>query len=197
MRKFRNIPKKENNQLSEKFSFLLKYNEDCTEEDYSWAAITIFDHWLYETDSFSIIDDATTEQKLEWDKRIKTFLSKLCDIEEPIRYKYVGRSTKMRLQFSRYVESSKVGEYVSNLFDDVYYPNIVFYDLGVGLFFQDHWTIHFKYKKQEDCHKMFTLAAEMNLFVLPAYCADHLNQYSVLSKFLNEQNLNKLLKPES
>ncbi|MGR6502469.1 hypothetical protein [Shewanella sp. Koi 1] len=197
MRKFRNLPKKENNQLSEKFSFLLKYNEDCTEEDFSWAAITIFDHWLYETDSFNIIDEATNEQKLEWNKRIKTFLSKLCDIEQPIRYKYVGRNTKQRLQFSRYVESPKVGEYVSNLFDDVYCPNIVFYALGVDLWFEDNWTIHFKYKKQEDCLKMFSLAAEMNLFVLPAYSADHLNKYSVLSKYLSEQNLNKLLKQDS
>ena len=192
MRKFRNLPKKENNQLTEKFSFLLKYNEDCTEKDFSWAAITVFDHWLYETDSFNIIDKATkrqsdkatkrqsdkatNEQTLEWNKRIKTFLSKLCDIEQPIRYKYVGRNTKQRLQFSRYVESLKVGEYVSNLFDDVYCPNIVFYDLGVDLWFEDNWTIHFKYKKQEDCHKMFCLAAEMNLFVLPAYSADHLNR---------------------
>ncbi len=74
---------------------------------------------------------------------------------------------------------------------------MVFYDLGVDLWFQDNWTIHFKYKKQEDCHKMFILAAEMNLYVLPAYCADHLNKYSVLSKYLSELNLNKLLKPDS
>ncbi|MDT0596398.1 hypothetical protein [Glaciecola petra] len=193
MRNFRNLTKRENEELSKKFSFLLKYNEDCTAEDFSWSAITVFDHWLYESDSFSIISNATEDQKRSWDKAIKSFLAQLVELEKPFKYKYIGRNSKQKLQFSRFIGDDDFGLYVSNLFDEVYSPNLVFNRLGVELWFEDNWTIHFKYKKQEECLGMLKLASNLGLFVLPAYSADHLNNYQTLSKYLGEQGLNKSL----
>ncbi len=193
MRKFRNLAKTKNEELSRKFSFLLKYNEDCTAEDYSWAAITVFDHWLYETDSFKVITDATDAQKAAWDKAIKSFLIQLVGLEQPFKYKYIGRNSKKKLQFSRFISNDDFGAYVANLFDEIYSPNLVFDLLSVELWFQDNWTIHFKYKNQEDCLEMLKLASRFGLFILPACSADHLNNYKVLSKYLREQGLNKSL----
>ena len=88
MRSFLNVTKCENSLLSEKFSFLLKYNEDCTADDFSWAAITVFDHWLYETDSFKVIEEASCAEKQGWNNAIKLFLKKLVELEEPLKYKF-------------------------------------------------------------------------------------------------------------
>jgi hypothetical protein len=193
MRNFRNLSKKENEELSEKFSFLLKYNEDCTEDDFSWAAITVFDHWLYETESFTIIADATDTEKKAWSEVVKSFLVQLVELESPIKYKYIGRNSKQKLQFSHYISDGNFGLYVAKLFDEVYHPNLVFPRLGVELWFEDNWTIHFKYKSQVDCLEMFKLASQKGLFILPAYSAEHLNNYEALSAFLRSQNLNKSL----
>jgi hypothetical protein len=193
MRDFLNLSKIENEQLSRKFSFLLRYNEDCTSEDFSWAALTVFDHWLYETDSFSVIADATDVQKLAWDETIKGFLAELVELERPLKYKHIGRNSKQKLQFSRYVGSTDMEKYVSNLFNEVYSTNLVFVGLGVELWFDDNWTIHFKYKSQEECLKMLKLASTLGLFVLPVYSADHLNNYTTLSAYLREQGLSKSL----
>ncbi|MFD2165643.1 hypothetical protein ACFSJY_05140 [Thalassotalea euphylliae] len=189
MRKFKNVTKADNKVLSEKFSFLLKYNEDCTNADFSWAAVTIFDHWLYETASFNIIEGATEAQKREWDMIIKSFLSQLTAIEVPIKYKYVGRNVNQKLQFSNYIGDAQASEYFSEQFDEVYSPNIVFEKLGVEIWFEDNWTIHFKYLDQEQCLDMFKLVSELGLYILPAYCADHLNDYSNLSLFLTEKGV--------
>lgn len=196
MRDFLNLTKIENEQLSKKFSFLLRYNEDCTSEDLSWAALTVFDHWLYETDSFNIITDATDDQKLAWDETIKGFLTELVELERPLKYKYIGRNSKQKLQFSRYVGNAEIGEYVSNLFNEVYSTNLVFAGLGVEFWFEDYWTIHFKYKNQEECLGMLKLASKLGLFVLPAYSADHLNNYTALSAYMCEQGLNKALQAD-
>ena len=192
-RKFKNVTKADNKVLSEKFSFLLKYNEHCTTNDFSWAAITIFDHWLYETDSFGVIENATETQKREWYITIKSFLSKLTKLEVPLKYKYVGRNAYQKLQFSSYIDDQHVSEYLSEQFDEVYSPNIVFPRLGVELWFQDNWTIHFKYLSPEQCFDMFKLVSELGLHILPAYCADHLNDYSNLSSFLSDNGLTSTL----
>lgn len=193
MRKFKNIDKNSNNGLTERFSFLLKFNEDCTTNDCCWAAITIFDHWLYESDSMSLIEDADKQQKKSWDEQIKRFLRALVSCEEPIRYKYCGKNTKQSLQFSRYIGQQAIDDYVSQLFDDVYQTNLVFPKLGLDLWFEDNWTIHFRYKHQNDSLDMFKLAGEHGLFVLPAYSADHLNDYKTLSGFLTENGLGHTL----
>ena len=78
-------------------------------------------------------------------------------------------------------------------FDEVYSPNLVFNRLGVDLWFEDNWTIHFKYKSQQGCLEMLKLASELGLFILPAYCADHLNNYEVLSDFMRKNGLDKSL----
>lgn len=196
MRKYLNLTKSENEKLSKKFSFLLRYNEDCTSEDFSWAALTVFDNWLYETNSFSIITDATEERNLAWDETIKGFLTELVELERPLKYKYIGRNSKKKLQFSRYVGSVDIGTYVSNLYNQVYSANLVFAGLGVELWFEDYWTIHFKYKSQEECLEMLKIASKSGLFVLPAYSADHLNNYTALSAYMCEQGLNKALQAD-
>jgi hypothetical protein len=193
MRTFLNVTKKENKRLSDKFSFLLKYNDDCTTEDFSWAAITIFDHWLYESNSFDVIEQASDAQKCSWDDKIKDFLRSLVKIETPIRYRYLGRNTNQRLQFSRYIKDQNFDDYVANLFDELYTPNIVFDVLGVDLWFEDNWTLHIKYKRQENCLKLFELVADSDMFILPAYSAGHLNDYRKLSAYLDEQGLGKCL----
>lgn len=193
MRNFRNLSKNENEELSRKFSFLLKYNEDCTAEDFSCAAVTVFDHWLYETDSLSIIADATDDQIRAWNGIIKRFFTQLVELEKPLKYKYIGRNSKQKLQFSRFVGSDDLGLYVANLFDAVYATNLVFVRLGIELWFEDNWTIHFKYKNQKDCLEMFELIASLGLYILPAYSAEHLNNYKTLAAYLRSQGLNKLL----
>lgn len=193
MRSFLNVTKCENSLLSEKFSFLLKYNEDCTADDFSWAAITVFDHWLYETDSFKVIEEASCAEKQGWNNAIKLFLKKLVELEEPLKYKYIGRNSNQKLQFSHYIKNASMAEYVAKQFDEVYSPNLVFNRLGVDLWFEDNWTIHFKYKSQQGCLEMLKLASELGLFILPAYCADHLNNYEVLSDFMRKNGLDKSL----
>lgn len=193
MRNYRNITKSENEKLSDQFSFLLKYNEDCTKSDFSWAAITIFDHWLYESDSLERIEEASDLEKARWTACIKKFLYNLVQIEAPLKYRYRGRNTKQRLQFSRYVGTKDYGGFIASSFDKTYCPNIVFPQLGVDLWFEDNWTLHFKYKSQLECKALLNLVAESGLFVLPAYCAEHLNQYSELSAFMVENGLNKAI----
>jgi hypothetical protein len=193
MRNYRNITKSENEKLSDRFSFLLKYNEDCTKSDFSWVAITIFDHWLYESDSLARISEASDLEKLRWTDCIKKFLRDLVHIEEPLKYRYRGRNTKQRLQFSRYVGVKDYGDLIASSFDKTYCPNIIFPKLGVDLWFEDNWTLHFKYKSQVECKSLLNLVAESGLFVLPAYCAEHLNQYSELSTFMVENGLNKAI----
>ena len=193
MRSHRNINKSENKELSNRFSFLLKYNEECTKSDFSWAAITIFDHWLYEDDSFSRIAEATELEKEAWTRLIKEFLHGLVKIEEPLKYKFRGLHHSQRLQFSRYVGGEEYGSYIASLFDKTYSPNIVFPKLGVDLWFEDNWTLHFKYKNQSECIALLNLVAESGLYVLPAYCAEHLNCYSELSAFMVENGLNKAI----
>ncbi|MCU8028773.1 hypothetical protein [Shewanella sp. SM73] len=193
MRNFRNLSKNENEELSRKFSFLLKYNEDCTAEDFSCAAVTVFDHWLYETDSLSIIADATDDQIRAWNGIIKRFFTQLVELEKPLKYKYIGRNSKQKLQFSRFVGSDDLGLYVANLFDAVYATNLVFVRLGIELWLEDNWTIHFKYKNQKDCLEMFELIASLGLYILPAYSAEHLNNYKTQAAYLRSQGLNKLL----
>jgi hypothetical protein len=193
MRSHRNIDRSENEELSDRFSFLLKCNEDCTKSDFSWAAITIFDHWLYESNSFSRIEEATESEKAGWTKKIKVFLHNLVQIEEPLKYRYRGLHNKQRLQFSRYLGGNDYGHYIAGLFDKTYSPNIVFPKLGVDLWFEDNWTLHFKYKSQLECKALLKLAAENGLYVLPAYCAEHLNCYSELSAFMVENGLNKAI----
>ncbi|MCB1581503.1 MAG: hypothetical protein KDI92_00460 [Xanthomonadales bacterium] len=189
MRKFKNLTKNKNKVLAEKFSFLLKYNDDCTKNDCSWAAITVFDHWLYESDSFHLIENATKSQKVSWDKAIKNFILELVKLETPYKYKFIGRNTKQKLQFSQFINKVEFGEYLTRKYDETYSPNIVFNNLGVVFFFEDYWTIHFKYKKQEDCLEMLKLINEIGLYVLPAYSAGHLNNYQELSTYMIQQGL--------
>lgn len=193
MRRFKNIDKKSNDELSERFAFLLKLNEDCTTSDCYWAAITIFDHWLYESDSMSLIDDADEQQKKSWDEQIKTFLRELVSCEEPVRYKYCGRNINPRLQFSRYTGPQSIDDYVAHLLGDVYQTNLVFPKLGLDLWFEDNWTIHVRYKNQNDSLDMFKLAGNHGLFILPVYSADHLNDYENLSAFLTDNGLGNTL----
>ena len=40
---------------------------------------------------------------------------------------------------------------------------------------------------------MFKLVSELGLYILPAYCADHLNDYSNLSSFLSDNGLTSTL----
>ena len=190
MRNFINISKIENIEFSEKFSFLLKYNDDCTLNDCSEVAITIFDHWLYESDSFSIINNATEKTKIEWDEKIQNFLTNLVELEKPLKYKYIGRNTKKNLQFSRYIGHLSINDYITKLYHEVYRTNVVFVRLGVVLWFEDNWTIYIKYKTHNECSELFELAAKHGLYILPAYSAEHLNNYSALSVFLNEKGLN-------
>ena len=190
MRNYQNIAKPENDELSERFSFLLKYNEDCSKSDFSWAAITIFDHWLHESNSFGLIDAATDQEKKRWTDSIKEFLRSLVQIEAPLKYNYRGRNTKRKLQFARYIGAMNYGDFIAGLFDKTYCPNMVFPKLGVDIWFEDNWTLHFKYKSQFECKPLLILAAESGLYVLPAYCADHLNHYSELSAFMVENGLN-------
>ena len=193
MRSFLNVTKCENALLSERFSFLLKCNEDCTANDFSWAAITVFDHWLYETDSLNVIEEASCAEKQGWNNAIKLFLKKLVELEEPLKYKYIGRNSNQKLQFARYMKGVNMVEYVVKQFDEVYSPNLVFARLGVDLWFEDNWTIYFKYKSQQDCLEMLKLTSELGLFILPAYCADHLNNYESLSDFMREKGFDRAL----
>jgi hypothetical protein len=193
MRSFQNLKKTENGELSERFSFLLKYNEDCTKEDCSWAAITIFDHWLYESDSFDLIEGASLGTKASWTSNIKHFLHQLAQIETPLKYRYRGRNSKQRLQFASYTGTGDSGDYLSELFDRTYHPNVVFPELGIDLWFEDNWTLHFKYKSHSEAISLFKLVAYCGLYVLPAYCSEHLNDYDELSAFLLKSDLGKVI----
>ncbi|WP_417763656.1 hypothetical protein [Shewanella sp.] len=143
MRKFLNINKMDNAKLAKKFAFLLHYNDECSKEDCCWAAITVFDHWLHQSNSFHLIKDASAAQQSQWTDTIKQFLRLLVQLEAPLKYRYKGRNTKQHLQFVRYVGNEDLGCYVANMFDDIYYPNMVFDQLGVELWFEDYWTLHF------------------------------------------------------
>ena len=74
-----------------------------------------------ESDSIGIITNATDEQKRKWDETIKDFLIQLVKLEQPYRYKYIGRNSNQKLQFSRYISEEDFGLYVSNLFGEIYY----------------------------------------------------------------------------
>ncbi|MCH1924838.1 hypothetical protein L9G74_09705 [Shewanella sp. C32] len=193
MRKFLNLNKTDNAKLAAKFGFLLRGNDECSKEDCCWAAITIFDHWLHQSHSFHRIKEASAAQQSQWTDTIKQFLRALVQIEAPLKYRFKGRHSKQHLQFARYVGNQDISNHLANQFDDIYYPNVVFEQLGVELWFEDYWTLHFKYKNQHDCLPLLQLATEMGLYILPVSCADNLNDYPQLSQFMRDHGLAKSL----
>lgn len=177
--------------LSQSFAYLLKENEQCSKDECCWVAATVFDHWLYESDSYHLIEEAGREQKGNWDALISKFLSELSKLESPLKYKFMGRYPKKRLQFSKYIGCEPYGQYVANLFKATYEPNLVFPEHGIHICFEDGWVIYMVYQSIEKFAPICQLASECGLYMLPVYSAGHLNQYEALLQAVPSVSLNK------
>lgn len=193
MNLFRNLDKALNNKLAGQFAYLLKANEDCSAAECNWVALTIFDHWLHEDDSYAIIRDATTKQKQQWDQRLRDFLQQLATLASPVRVKFRGRHSKQRLQFSAYSGIEPVDAYLSGLYDQVYPPTLVFPSLKMHFWFESDWTIYLVYQNITDFMPVCRLAAAQQLYLLPVFSVGKLNQYQVLASALTEHGLNNVL----
>lgn len=193
MRTYRNLKKGENEQLSRSFSYLLKENEDCTPEECSWVAVTVFDHWLHEDDSYHLINDATEEQKRKWNQSIFSFLGALVKVEEPLRYKYLGRYPNKRLQFSQYIGATPIEIHVVELFKTVYEPYMAFPNHGFHVRFEDDWTIYIVYQNVDSLVPVYELVEKTGLYLLPVSSAEHLNQYAALAETVSQKGLIKAL----
>ena len=183
--------------LSQSFAYLLKENDQCSKDECCWVAATVFDHWLYESDSYHLIDEASPEQKEKWDAVISQFLSELSKLESPLKYKYLGRYPKKRLQFSTYIGSEPYGQYIASLFKATYEPNLVFPEHGIHIWFEDGWVIYIVYQNIEKFASVCQLASECGLYLLPVYSAGQLNQYEALSQSVPSVSLNKSSKRDA
>jgi len=193
MRIYRNLKKRENERLSKPFSYLLKENEDCKPEECSWVAITVFDHWLHEDDSYYLISDATGDQKKKWYGLIFSFLEALTKIEVPLKCKYLGRFPNKRLQLSEYIGADPIESHVVELFKTTYEPNLVFPNHGFHIWFEDDWTIYIVYQGVESLMPVLEIVEKIGLFLLPVSSAEHLNKYSELADTLSQKGLSKAL----
>lgn len=186
MRQFINLPKRENHALSNTFNHLLKWDEECNVSDCSWVAVTVFDHWLYESDSVHLAEQASNNEKANWDAKINKLLCSLVKNDNPLKFKYKGRHPKKKLQFSRLTDNGKTEHWVKQQFKIQYTPNIIFPRLGISISFEDSWIVYVVYKSQTQCKELFRLVSESGLYLLPVYSAEHLNNYEELSKYVVE-----------
>lgn len=193
MRKYRNLVKGENEPLAKAFSYLLKVIDDCTPEECSWVALSVFDHWLYESDSYHLISDATDAQKQKWNESVFSFLKGLVKIEAPLRYKCVGRYPNKRLQFSRYVGAIPMEKHMVEQFKAGYDPYMAFPKHRFHIWFGDDWTIYIVYQDVYLLLPVHELAEKAGLYFLPVYSAEQLNHYAALVELLTQKGLNKAL----
>jgi hypothetical protein len=193
MRKFRNLPKSKNAEISKGFGHLLKSDDDCSPDECRWVAVTVFDHWLHTSNSFDRIEKASDSDKKLWDSKINNFLRQLVELEIPTCYKENGKWSKRTLQFREYVGTKPMSEYVTDLFKETYYPQLAFVEHRFHVRFQDYWVIYLIYEDVELLDNVFDIAAGNDLFFLPVYSMEHLNRYSEVENKLKEKDLNKAI----
>ncbi|TRX57301.1 hypothetical protein [Thalassomonas sp. M1454] len=192
MRKFLNLPKIKNKTLAKQYSYLLKYTDDRSSEECQWLAISVFDHWLYKTNSFSIVENATDKQKLTWTNQIYQFLLDIVELERPIYFKYAGKHTKSSIQFRDYVGETPIGQFLCKQYDDIYEPNVIFESIALHLMFEDNWTIILDYQDLEKLEPVLNLMNQHNLYALPVERVENLNMYSEVEAMLTKMNLDNL-----
>lgn len=193
MRKFRNLPKSKNTEISKDFGNLLKMNDDCSPDECRWVAVTVFDHWLHTSNSFDRIESASDSDKELWGSRINNFLRQLVEVETPTCYKEIGKWSKRKLQFREYIGFKPMSEYITDLFKETYSPQLAFVEHRFHVWFQDYWVIYLIYKDTELLDEVFDIAAENDLFFLPVYSIGHLNQYYEIEDKLKSKGLNKAI----
>jgi hypothetical protein len=193
MRRFKNISKSENEQLSKVFVSLLKFSDECDPTEAKWVAVTVFDHWLHESDSFNIIKNASDKQREQWSLKMASFLRKLVEMEEPICYKTIGKLSKQKLQFRKYIGVKPISDYLIQLEAETYSPEMVFKEHKFYIFFEDYWTIHIIYKDISLLKDVFKIAAEINLYFLPDNSAGHLNKYDEVKEAVQKAGYSQTL----
>lgn len=190
---FRNLDKADNCKLARQFAYLLKANDECSPAECNWVALTIFDHWLHEDNRYSIIRDATVEQKQQWDQRMRDFLQQLATLDSPVQVKFRGRHSKPRLQFSAYTGAEPAEVYLSGFYDSAYPPKLVLPALKTHFWLESDWTIYLVYQNIADVIPLCKLVGAQQLYLLPVFSVGQLNQYSALAIALRENGLDSVL----
>lgn len=177
--------------LKNEFAHLSKWWGDCDESDCKGVAITIFDHWLYQTNTQDKLCSASQDQQKKWYAQVDAFLAKLCETDPPIFYRRIGRRSKSSLQFRRIFSMDTLKYIQEEIRKECWnHPDIVFQKSGVSICYSEDWTLFVRYKKVQNLDQVILSAAENNLYLL-SHERGVPCKYEEIAEKLDEMGLNK------
>lgn len=91
MRKFKNLKNERQIELTRQFPDLLKLS--CAEEtfEYTYLAVSVFDHWLGREKSVKFLDNVPGDEQSRRNNILYSFSKKLAQNTEVINFKFRGR----------------------------------------------------------------------------------------------------------
>lgn len=168
MRKFQNISKTLNKELTEKFPNIdsATYSADHKVEGFTYLAVSVFDQWLGK-DNYHLLENVSDKEDRKRNSKLKLFSEKLIETTRVYTYRFKGRNAD-RVAFKEFRSRELLKDYFNGKNDKYFkvaipeyeciylegddYTNIIYYrnidklnellDLIsiCGLYTIEHWN---------------------------------------------------------
>jgi len=168
MRRFKNLEKHRQKELTLQFPDLYKLT--CVEETphYKYLAISVFDHWLGCEEAIELIDNAPMKEQLKRNEALYLFSQKLVAETEIINFKFCGTRSKVSPLFRAFTSEKAKVDYLYPTLSDPNKPffQIVLPELSIVLY--ESWdatnVLYLRDKSVEDSIKKW--ASECGVYCL-------------------------------
>jgi len=139
MRKFKNLEKQRQKELTLQFPDLYKLS--CVEETpyYKYLAISVFDHWLGCEEAIKLIDNVPMKEQLKRNEALYLFSQKLAAETEIINFKFCGTRSKVSPLFREFTSEQAKVNYLNPTLSD---PNKPFFQMvlpELSMVFYESW----------------------------------------------------------
>ncbi len=112
MRKFKNLSKQRQTQLSAQFPDLYKLASIEDTPHYHYLAVSVFDHWLSREESFSLLVNVPAEEQNQRNTALYSFSQKLAAETEIINFKFCGKWNSCRPAFRELTSTKAKNDYL-------------------------------------------------------------------------------------
>jgi hypothetical protein len=112
MRKFINIKKNRQVELSYKFPYLLELAYVDETPEYTYLAVSVFDRWLGREDAIKLLGDISKEEQARRDALLYSFSKKVAQSTEVLNFKFRGKWKKAYPLFRGFTSEESKQEYL-------------------------------------------------------------------------------------
>jgi len=168
MRKYINLNKTSQNDLSNQFPDLMKLV--CVEETthYSYLAVSVFDHWLSREDSCKLLENVPKNEQEKRNAALYSFSKKIASETSVVNFKVSGKWTRAHPRFRDFTSNRAKLEYLRPAIEKSHHDffKVVLPELGV-VFFESWDDTNAMYLKDASVkEKIVQWAAECGVYCL-------------------------------